>query len=261
MIPLREQEYIRELFEESLTGPVKLEFFTQRHAPVFVPGREECQFCDDVQQMLTELSHLSDKVSLRVHELAKAPAEAKKYGVERVPATVLRGVLNRPLLLYGMPGGTLFSFLIEACVAVSTSTGTSTAALKKKLKRIRRDLPVRVFTTMEDEAGGHLARQVAGIALESGRVHAEVIEVGEFPTLAEQQGAQTVPLTLIDNRVRLSGFVPPDEMLDQIIRASETTAVTSHARLPGGGVALDVPQADEVQRGETRPSGLIVPRR
>ena len=33
MIPLREQDYIRQLFAEQLTGPVKIEFFTQRPAP------------------------------------------------------------------------------------------------------------------------------------------------------------------------------------------------------------------------------------
>ena len=261
MIPLREQEYIRELFHEQLTGPVKLEFFTQRRAPVFVPGREECQYCDDIQQMLEELSQLSDKVTLRVHELAKAPEEARKYRVTHVPATVLRGVLNRPLLLYGMPGGTLFPFLVEACVAVSASTSTSVPALKKKLKRIKRDLTVRVFTTMEDEEGGHLARQVAGIALESSRVRAEIVEIAEFPALAEQLKVETVPLTLIDNRVRLSGFVSPDEMLDQIVKAAETTTVTGPARLAGGGIPLGEPSVDDLQRGEVRPSGLIIPRR
>jgi alkyl hydroperoxide reductase subunit AhpF len=261
MIPLREQEFIRQTFEDSLTGPVKLELFTQRRAPVFIPGREECQYCEDVQQILEELSHLSDKVSLRVHELAKAPQEAKRYGIERVPATVVRGVLNRPLVFYGMPGGTLFAVLIEACIAVSVGVSGTAPALKRRLKRIKRDLSVRIFTTMEDADGADMVRQVAGIALESGRVHLSVIEAGEFPSLVEQAGVQSVPLTVIDGRIRLDGYLSTEETLDQIVRAAETTAVTGPARLPGGGIALDAPQAGEIQRGETRPSGLIIPGR
>lgn len=261
MIPLQEQELIRETFRESLTGPVKLDFFTQRRAPVFIPGREECRFCEDLQQVLEELSGLSEKITLRVHELAKAPPEAKRYGVERVPATVIRGVLNRPIALYGMPGGTLFPVLVEACVAVSIGVSGTAPALKRRLKRIRRDLPVRIFTTMEDSDGADMVRQVAGIALESGRVHLSVIEAGEFPALAEQAGLQSVPLTVIDGRIRLEGYLSTEETLEQIVRAAETATATGPARLPGGGVALDVPQAGEVQRGETRPSGLIIPGR
>lgn len=261
MIPLREQEFIRDTFQDSLTGPVKLEFFTQRRAPVFIPGREECQFCDDLQHMLEELANLSDKLSLRVHELVKAPQEAKRYGIERVPATVVRGVLNRPLVFYGMPGGTLFPVLIEACVAVSVGVSGTAPALKRRLKRIKRDLPVRVFTSMEDADGADMVRQVAGIALESGRVQLSVIEAGEFPALVEQAGVQSLPLTVIDGRVRLTGYLSTEETLEQIVRGAETTAATGSARLPGGGMALDVPQAAEVQRGETRPSGLIIPGR
>jgi alkyl hydroperoxide reductase subunit AhpF len=261
MIPLREQEFIRDMFQESLTGPVKLELFTQRRAPVFIPGREECQFCDEVQQILEELTHLSDKISLRVHDLAKAAGEAKRYGIERVPATVVRGVLNRPLVFYGMPGGTLFPVLIEACVAVSVGVSGTAPALKRRLKRIKRDLPVRLFTTMEDSDGADMARQVAGIALESGRVHLAVIESGEFPALVEQIGVQSVPLTVIDGRVRLEGYLSTDETLDQIVHAAETTATSAPARVTGSGLILDPPKPDEIQRGETRPSGLIIPGR
>ena len=261
MIPLREQEYIRELFQEQLTGPVKLEFFTQRPAPVFVPGREECRFCDDIQQMLEELSHLSAKVSLRVHELAKASEEAKRYGVERVPATVIRGVLNRPLLFYGIPAGTFFAVLVELYVAVSRGSTEMQPAVKKKLKRVKRDLPVQLFTSPEDPYGPDVARALAALALENGRVHLTIVEAAEFPALAQEQGVETVPLTVIDGRVRLPGAVPAEVLLEQIVKAAETTTVTGPARLPGGAVALDVPKMDDVQRGETRPSGLIIPRR
>lgn len=261
MIPLNEQEFIRTMYEEQLSGAVKIDYFTQRPAPVFVPGREECRFCGDVQTMLEEIASLSTRITLRVHELARAPEEAKRYRIERVPATVLRGVLNRPLVIYGMPAGTLFPFLIEACIAVSNGKSTATPTVKRKLKRIKRDLTVRVFTSLEDEAGAHLARQVAGIALETSRVRVEIIETAEFPGLAEQHKVEEVPVTLIDNRVRLPGFLSPDAMLDQIVKAAETTVVTGPARLPGGGVPLGVPQADDLERGETRPSGLIIPRR
>jgi alkyl hydroperoxide reductase subunit AhpF len=261
MIPLREQEYIRELFQESLTGPVKLEYFTQRPAPVFIPGREECRFCEDVQRLLEELAALSGKVSLRVLELAKAGEEAKRYGVERVPATVVRGVLNRPIVITGLPAGTLFTVLLDIIVGVSRGGTEMPAPVKKRLKRVRRDLSVQLFVTTDDPDGPEVARALAALAIENGHVRLQIVEIAAFEGLAQALGIESVPLTLIDGRVRLPGPVAPETLLDQIVKTSETTVVTGPARLPGGGVALDVPKADAVQTGEVRPSGLIVPRR
>ena len=261
MIPLREQEYIRDAFRQSLTGPVKVEFFTQRPAPVFIPGREECRFCEDIQQMLEELAALSEKVSLRVHDLAKASTEAQKYGVVRAPATVVRGVLNRPIVYYGLPGGTFFSVLIDVFVAVSRNGTDLQPAVKKKLKRLKRHLPVQLFVTPEDPHGPDLARALAALALENGKLHLSIVEIAEFPALAKELAVEAVPVTLIDGRVRLAGAVAPAALLDQIVKAADAPLAAPAARLPGGAVALDVPKADEVQRGETRPSGLIIPRR
>lgn len=260
MIPLREQEYIREIFRESLTGPVKLEFFTQRRSAVLIPGREECEYCDDIREMLEDLARLSDKVTLRVHEFEKAAAEAARYGAVRVPATVVRGVLNRPVLFYGLPGGTLFAALIDVCVGVSRGDTEMQPAFKKKLKRVKRDVTVQLFTTPEDPDGPDIARALAALAIENGHVRLSIVETAEFPALAQQLGIERVPVTVIDGRTSLQGAVPPPTLLEQIVKAAET-AIATPSRLPGGAVALDVPRADDVQRGETRPSGLIIPRR
>ena len=52
MIPLREQEYLRERFARELEGKVKIDYFTQRPSPIYLPGREECATCEDTRKML-----------------------------------------------------------------------------------------------------------------------------------------------------------------------------------------------------------------
>jgi glutaredoxin-like protein len=261
MIPLREQDYIRQLFAEQLTGPVKIEFFTQRPAPVYVPGREECQFCPDVQALLEDLARLSAKVSVRVHELSAAGDVAARYGVTRVPATVIRGTLNRPVVYYGLPAANQFTVLVELMVAVSRGETGVPAATKRRLKRIKRDLPVEVYVTMDDPASPDAVRVAARLALDTNHIKLSVIEIAEFSKLAESLGIQNVPLTVIDGRMRLGGVPPEPALLDQLVKVGESSAVTTGTRLPGGGVALDLPRAADVQAGETRPSGLIIPRR
>ena len=41
MIPLREQEYIRQRFEQEMEGRVKIDYFTQKASSLIIPGREE----------------------------------------------------------------------------------------------------------------------------------------------------------------------------------------------------------------------------
>ena len=45
MIPLKDQELIREKFAQELIGPVKIDLFTEREVGITVPGRQPCQYC------------------------------------------------------------------------------------------------------------------------------------------------------------------------------------------------------------------------
>lgn len=260
MIPPPEQTAIRDLFTEHLTGPVKLEFFTQRSSPVIVPGREECQFCPDIQTMLEELTALSPKLSLRVHQLATAQEMAKRYGVRSVPTTVVRGTLNRPIRYVGIPSGYEFPVLIDLCIWVSRGETAVTAAGKKRLKRLARDVRLEVFVTPESEESPDVARAAAQIALENARIRLTITEIAEFPQRAESLGLQGVPTVLIDDAIRFSGPIGGDQLLEQVVRASEMKPIRSTQRGPGGATLLTPPDAGPVQRGETRPSGLIIPR-
>jgi len=84
VIPLKDQEQLKKVFAEALTGPLKIEHFTQRPLSILVPGREECRFCQEVRTLLEELRALSPKLGLRVHELSEARELAARLGVERV---------------------------------------------------------------------------------------------------------------------------------------------------------------------------------
>ena len=51
MIPLKDQEYLRAKFAQTLVHPVKIEFFTQREMAIYVPGREPCPSCKPTQEI------------------------------------------------------------------------------------------------------------------------------------------------------------------------------------------------------------------
>ena len=157
MIPLKDQEFIRQKFAQELLGPVKIDFFTERELGITVPGKTPCAYCKPTREMLQEIAGLSDLISLRVHYLEDAPEEARAFGVERVPGIVLRGssrgaekadTLARPYLrFYGMPGGTEFPSFIETISDVSRGEVLLSKESMTALATIDREITVRVFVT------------------------------------------------------------------------------------------------------------------
>lgn len=263
VIPLREQDAIRQRFTAELRGPVKIDFFTRRPAPVFVPGREECAYCAQTQQLLEELAHLSDHIDLRVYEQGSNRALEERYGIEDVPAAVVRGALNRPLVHYGFPTGILFSVLLEAIIDVSGPAPNPPPAVKRRLKRLKRTVRVQVFTLPTDANGAVQARTAQIVALASPHIRAEVIETAEFPRMAERYTIRAVPVTVIDGgKAVLTGVTPAETLVDEVVRAAEQQIVSARSVLltgaPQGTTPLPGPSREQ---GTVRPSGLIIPGR
>ncbi len=147
MIPLKDQELIRQKFAQELQNPVKLDLFTQRELGILVPGREPCAYCKPTREMLQELAALSDLISLRVHILEEATQEAAKFGVERIPGIVLRGRNGAVLKFYGLPAGTEFPSFLESIVDVSRAETLLSEESKKSLRKVKQEITVRVFVT------------------------------------------------------------------------------------------------------------------
>ena len=102
------QKQIREAFE-TLTGPVKIVMFTQGDN---VP---ECETCADTRQLLTEVSALSDKITLEVHNFVSEAKLAEQYHIDKIPAVAILSGGATPkdygIRLYGVPAGYEFSTL------------------------------------------------------------------------------------------------------------------------------------------------------
>ena len=147
MIPLREQEFIKQKFAQELVGPVRIDYFTQRASALYVPGREECTYCKDVLQLLEEVAALSDKVRLTVHEFTDDREAASRLKVDRIPGIVIRGPANRAIKFYGMPSGHEFPGLIEGIVDASRGKVDLAPETARRLKKLKEDIVIQVLIT------------------------------------------------------------------------------------------------------------------
>ena len=264
MIPLKDQELIRQKFAAELVEPVKIDYFTERESALAVPGRKPCAYCKPTREMLQELSGLSDLISLRVHMFEEAVEERGKFGIERIPGIVIRSASTglsangRSFKYYGMPGGTEFPAFLESIVDISRGEVLLSKESVRELKKLREEVLVRVFVTPTCGYCPQMMRLAYQLSLASPKVRTEVIEVNEFPELGERYGVKAVPLTVIADKIAIPGAVPEPVLMEQVLKAAG--AGTSGPASEGGPTsAVTVEEPAPPQRGEQRPSGLIIP--
>ena len=103
-----------------------------------------------------------------------------------------------------------------------------------------------------------MARAAYQLALESPHITAEVVEINEFPELAQRYGVRAVPLTVIDDKVAIPGALPENVLLEQVLKVAEGAGVAEPAEA-AGPTSATTPEESPPQRGQRRGSGLIIP--
>jgi glutaredoxin-like protein len=223
--------------------------------------------------MLQEIAALSDAISLRTHIFDEAVDERTKFGIERIPATVLRGSLTpspSPVrgrgedgstgsvyTFYGMPGGTEFPGFIESIVDVSRGEILLSEESVKALRKLDEEVSVRVFVTPTCPYCPQMARAVYQLAMVNPEIRVEVIEVGEFPDLGDRYNVRAVPLTVIADRVRIAGVVHETVLVEQLLKA--VGSPLSEPPQVGGPTTVVMVERPAERGRKQRSSGLVIP--
>jgi glutaredoxin-like protein len=249
LIPLREQEFLREKFSHELAGRVRIDFFTQKETSLLVPGRQPCQYCKPTRQMLEELSALSDRISLRQHIFEEDKQAVARFDVARIPAIVLHGGDGRWLKYYGLPGGYEFVTLVETIVDISRGISYLSDRVRKRLRKLENDVRIQVFVTPSCPHSPEMARLAYHMALQSPRISAEVIEAGEFPELSQRHQVRAVPTTVIDDKMSFSGAVSDQVLMDIVEQTIQPTPLTKATAVPETGPVTPMSQPSDAPAG------------
>jgi glutaredoxin-like protein len=132
MISGKDQKKLKDVFK-SLAHDVKILFFTQEF---------ECEHCKIAKGLLEDVTSLSEKISLEVHDFVKESDLAKKYGIDKIPATILLGDHDYGIRFYGVPTGYEFTSLIEDIIDVSKRDASLPKELLDELSKV--DKPVHI---------------------------------------------------------------------------------------------------------------------
>lgn len=210
LIPDREREHLRKIFDEGLRDEVKLVIFTQEF---------ECQYCKETRQLMEELTALSDKIKLELYDFQKDAEKAKELGIDKIPAIALIGRRDYQIRFFGIPAGYEFSALIEDVVDVSRGTTRLSDRTREGLKAVNRPIHIQVFVTPTCPYCPKTARLAHQFAMENEFIRADTVEAAEFPHLAHKYNVMGVPKTVINETVEFVGAVPEDTLLENLLKA------------------------------------------
>ncbi|HVP16637.1 MAG TPA: thioredoxin family protein [candidate division Zixibacteria bacterium] len=211
LIPDDQRERIRSELAEKLVSPVRVIMFTQAM---------ECKFCADTKQLVYELAELNEKIQAEVHDFVADAQLAHEYGVDRIPAIVIRSEKDYGIRFFGFPYGYEFQTLMEALASVSRGQTDLSEQTKQKLREIKVPINIKVFTTLTCPHCPTAAAMAHKFAIENSLITAEAIDAGEFSDMAIKYGVMGVPKVVINEKVEFVGAVPEEMFLEQVLKAT-----------------------------------------
>lgn len=131
----KDKEKVANIFK-GIEKDVKIVMFTQEM---------ECPHCEMTRTMLEEVSGLSEKLSLEVHDFVAEADLAKKYGVDKIPATLIVGDRDYGIHFYGVPAGYEFNVLIEDIMDAGKRSPGLSEELMTELDKIDKPVHLQVL--------------------------------------------------------------------------------------------------------------------
>jgi glutaredoxin-like protein len=207
---------VKELFDKELDKPVEVLFFGQK---------DNCDYCDDTQKLVEEVTDISEKLTLTRYDLDENAEISQKYNVTMAPGLVLAARDNGDthdfgIRYSGIPSGHEFSSLIHDLILVSGRDSGLSEKTRQALRELKKPVHLQVFVTPTWPYCPQAVVLAHKMALESPMIQAEMIEAMEFQELSARHGVSGVPQTTInDGAGTVVGAVPEDHLLEEILRS------------------------------------------
>ncbi len=195
-----------------MTKNVKMVLFTQEL---------ECQFCRETKDILTELSEVSDKISLEIKNFINDKEETEKYGVDKIPATVLLDENGKDygIKFYGIPSGYEFASLLEDLKLLGTGATGFSPEVEEQIKSVDTDVHMQVFVTPTCPYCPQAVITAHKFAYLNEKIKSDMVEATEFPHLSNKYSVRGVPRTVINENSFIEGAAPEQMVLDKVKEA------------------------------------------
>jgi len=136
------QQQIKDLFKQ-LKEPVLILFFG---------AKKGCAHCEETRQLVEEISNLSEKIEISLHDIVDDEGTAKQFNIDKTPGLVIAAKDDEQVIDYGVrfagiPSGHEFNSLINDIIIVSNRDSGLSEQSRDFLKKLKEPVHLQVFVT------------------------------------------------------------------------------------------------------------------
>ncbi len=212
------KKQVKDFFND-LKNDVKIVVFTD-NSKIITPG-EECPNCEKNVTLMKEISELSDKIKLEINDFKKDEETARRYGVDKIPATVITDNGRKGIRFFGIPAGHEFSTLISIIKNVSENNSELSEESKSALDKLAKPVHIQVFVTLSCPYCAPVASLAYRFTLYSNLITADIINAQEFPETAQKYNVFAVPKIIINETMQFEGAIPENDFVNKILAVSD----------------------------------------
>ncbi|MBN2055537.1 thioredoxin family protein [bacterium] len=210
------------ILNDRMNDGVTLLCFTQRQSQILLPKVPLCEGCSLTEELLKEFAALHARLTLQVVDFHADSDQVARYGVDKIPCIIVADAqaVDRGIRFYGTPVGYEFASLVESVLDVSTGSTKLSDRIVKKLARVKKPIHVQVFVTPTCPYCPQVVRAAHQMALVNGHIRADMVEIQEFPHLAQKYGIMGVPKVVINESGGVQGMVQDAVLMRHILQAA-----------------------------------------
>jgi glutaredoxin-like protein len=193
-----------------LASDVTMVYFTQE---------THCRHCRQEKALLMELADMASKLHVDVYNFAIDRQIAERYGVDKVPGTVLVGQRDYGVRYYGLPSGFECQPFMEDLVRVSEGKSGLESETKSALGAVTAPVRIEVFTQPACAFSAPAMRVAHQLAIESDHITADVVDVTDFPQLVEKYNILAAPTVVVNETYHFTGALDEERFVEHVLTA------------------------------------------
>lgn len=208
---------MEKLLNQEVSGQIK-EYLSpmKNNITLMLFTEGDCQTCKETRQLLSEVSELSNKITVIEKDL-KSP-EAKEYDITLTPSFVILNDegIYQGVKFNGIPAGHEINSFLSALMDMSGHDFGFDDSIKARLDKLKRKVNIKVFVTLSCPHCPPAVSNAHRLAMSHPMIEGEMIEAQTFPEISNQYNVSGVPKIVIDGNRELVGNQPIEAFLKEI---------------------------------------------
>lgn len=180
----------------------------------------ECPVCDKTESLYRMIAQMNDKITFEPKLLADSnPSLMSLQEVDKAPALIIMRERDnhRNVRFMGLPAGFEFGTIITGILYAGQSKPLLSEEIQTKLSTLINPVKIEVLVTRGCMFCAPQAKMVMQFGFSSDKIIVDIIEIENFPGVAQQYNVDGFPSTIINGGMIYTGMMDEDDMIEALL--------------------------------------------